>query len=165
MKKKIFIPQIITLIGPVLTLLSTFLPYYTITEEHEALLKYLEDYSYIRNTSLFKYFLNCYEYKYLYFGSIIMLIAIVIFLVLTILFAISKKPIPAIIFDALTIVLFIRQSSICKAMSRIGEYYNWGVGYYLFYILAIITLLGAVWMLIAKKALKRKNPNSKTNSI
>lgn len=155
MKNKTKIPFITTLVGALLTFATIFLPYVAVDSKYKEILEYTS--SDMMNVSLFKYFLTytSSEYKLLYSGFTTLIIAIAVFVFLTILFAIFKKPIPTIIFNVLAIGVFIRQSAVYEKMG-IGTYYNWSIGYYLFYVTAIITLVGAIWLLVAKKQVKKE---------
>lgn len=155
MKNKTKIPFITTLVGALLTFATIFLPYVAVDSKYKEILEYAS--SDMMNVSLFKYFLTytSSEYKLLYSGFTTLIIAIAVFVFLTILFAIFKKPIPTIIFNVLAIGVFIRQSAVYEKMG-IGTYYNWSIGYYFFYVTAIITLVGAIWLLVAKKQVKKE---------
>ncbi|WP_246165839.1 hypothetical protein [Bifidobacterium canis] len=66
-------------------------------------------------------------------------------------FAIARKAIPTTIFAIATLLVFISFNSSFVPSSP----YNYGFGYYLFYIAAIITVLGGIWMIVAKHQLKK----------
>ena len=81
----------------------------------------------------------------------VLVIAIATLAVLTLIFAIARKAIPTPIFAIATLLVFISFNSSFVPSSP----YNYGFGYDLFYIAAIITVLGGIWMIVAKHQLKK----------
>lgn len=155
MNKKIKIPFFITLVSSFLSLITMFLPYVTANDSYKEILKMST--SDMTNVSLFKYFLTytSSEYKLLYSGFTILIIAIAVFVFLTILFAILKKPIPTVIFDILSLGVFVRQGMVYKALG-VAASYKFSIGYYAFFVTTIITLVSAIWMFISKKQIKKE---------
>lgn len=175
-RNTLFFPALIALVGSIILVVAFFLPYSSATEEYK---------EYLRNNSDSMYFeeigmtngeavgISMLEFGRMYAKaaemgmseavSIICMVLIAIiglFSLLTLLFAILKKPIVLFIFNALNFGIFsmlnwdFRDRGIMPTSS-----YDWGISYYLYYIGALGALVGAVYLFIAKiKIKKQKKP-------
>lgn len=173
------IPCIIALIGTALMFLTIFLPYATATAEQAKMIKNRPDeiiYEELdmtaedmRNISMVEYAMIYGELSEQILGDAsygIMYVAIValigIFSLLSVLFAILKKPIPVIIFGLLALGAFSIQNFDYTDRGVIpSRSYEWGAAYYIFYIAFAIALIGSVWLLTLK--IKEKKQVQKTN--
>jgi hypothetical protein len=89
---------------------------------------------------------------------IIIVAAIGIFALIGLICAIFKKAIPTIVFTILSFLVFAFLSFDFYHRGEIpNENYNWGLGYYIFYVATILAIIGAVWMLIVKHKAKNEN--------
>lgn len=82
-----------------------------------------------------------------------LLIACAFFCLLTILFSLMDKAIPTMVFALLSAGPFSLLSVIMHQDWSIGVdagTYAWGVGYYLFFAAVVVTVGGAVWLLVEK---------------
>ena len=87
-------------------------------------------------------------------------------LVLTMLFAILKKPIAVMIFDLLTGGVFFFLNFLMKEDFISADKYAWGIGYYIILIAAIAIFAGAIWLLATKVSLKREAKRlAKANTV
>lgn len=166
--KKTFIPFIITIIMAVLMVVSMFLPYSTAVGDHRERLERAAEYSQdeielgMTAEDLMDISMLDYAKTYLSYGEQIMgstsfvyvaLFAIVaLFALMSLLFAILKKPIPGIVFGLLTLVFYYIHNWDYQDRGVIsGLNYDWGIGHYLLYVAIVLYLIAAVWMIIAKK--------------
>lgn len=173
---KLLIPFIITLIGAVLMFITIFLPYGTANEERAEKLKaYSDEIVYeeldmtakdMINVSMVEFakvyssiseeIWNNSSYGILY---IAMVTLIGVFSMLSILFAILKKPIIIVICSVLSLGVFCLQNFDYADRGVIpGNTYEWGVAYYVFYIAFALVLAGAICMLVSK-IIQRKEQN------
>ncbi len=165
-------PVLMTIIGAVLMLLMVFLPYASATEEYEERLLKYEDEMYVeeigmtnadaRNISLFEYgriyaeAANQGLYKEMSIACIVIISIFAGCALVTLLMSLIKKPIGIIIFDLLTMGAF---KIICFDFEDRGviptNSYDWGVVYYVTYIVGVIVLAGAVWLFVEKRKAKK----------
>lgn len=73
-----------------------------------------------------------------------------LFLLLMLLFVLIKKPIPIIVFDVLLAGVFMLHNWIYTKTRIIGYGYEFSIAYYLFFALIVLTLAGAIWMIVAR---------------
>lgn len=79
------------------------------------------------------------------------------FALLTMMFALLKKPIAVLIFDLLGFGAFnIEKWDFSDRGVIPSEDYGWGLGYYIFYIGFAVSFVSAIWMLITKIRIKRE---------
>lgn len=161
-------PFIITLMATLFMFLTIFLPYGTANKKQEATLKQYPDqvlYEELDITAKDMIHISMVEYTKIYshlseqfwgdtsYGVFyIVLVAFIgIFSLLSTLFTILKKPIAITIFSLLSFGVFCIHNSDYRQRGVIpSSSYDWGVGYYVFYIAFAIALVGAVWMLISQ---------------
>ena len=172
--KKLLIPFIIALVGAVLVMLCLFLPYASATDtfakeldaspnaiinedlgisaanmKNVSTVEFAEIYSEL-SVSLFGG-----NDGYFYIG---MTVTIGVFGLLCTLFTLLKKATPIIVFSFLNLLIVAFQNYDYYLRGVIGnEVYDWGIAVYLFYISVAISLIGAIWMLVAKIKLKKQN--------
>lgn len=179
MNKKLLIPFVLVLICSVVMITTLFMPYATASDEYSKVLNaYPDEVVYegfdmvaedMTNISMVEY-ANVYRtlseqiwgnssYGIFY----VILVALIGGLsLLTLLFAILKKPIAIMIFDILAFGVFSVQNWDYKDRGVIpSSSYDWGMAYYIFYIVAVLALIGAIWMLI----IKVKNKKSTYDNI
>ncbi len=165
--------SIITIICILSMIAALFLPYAAAIPEHAENLKLYPDtvvYEAIGMTSEDIINISMIDYARIYYnigntllGSSLygiiyagMAVLVGLFSLLTLLFAIAKKPIGIIIFDIFAFTVYYVQ---CWDYTERGvvpsDNYSWGMAYYIFYAAAIITALAAAWMLVEK--MKAKN--------
>ncbi len=166
---KQLIPFIIALVGAILMVFTVFLPYATATGDYAEYIKeYPEETVYEELDITAKDMLNVsmVEYANIYSklseeiwgtatnGTIYVVMVALIggFSLLAVLFAVLKKPIAIIIFCIFSFGVFCLQNWDYTDRGVIpSSSYGWGVGYYIFYVATIITVIGAVWLLLNKK--------------
>lgn len=167
-KKTVLFCVLLTLIGALLMVTCVFLPYATAIDDHAESIQKNPDrvvYEELDITAGDMMHVSMFEFANLYgklgqemFGSAaagVLYIALVALIggfgLLTVLFALCKKPIAVIIFDILVYGVFTLQNWDYTDRGVIpGSNYDWGMGYYLLYVGAAVTLAGAVWMLVIK---------------
>ncbi len=172
---KLFIPFIITLIGSILMITSVFLPYATAIDDHAESIKEHPDqivYEEIDMTAEDMFHISMAEYANVYsqlseqfWGSsangifyVVMVALIGGFALLSVIFSVLKKPIAILVFDILSFGVFCLQNWDYTDRGVIpSSSYDWGMGYYIFYIAAIVTVIGAIWLLISKIKSKKDN--------
>ena len=178
MNKKLNVPILIMLVGAVAIIISLFLPYVSATEEYAKILNNSLDTSFEQlnmtrqeaiNPSLYNianaYYQASESYThilYKYFVPI-SVATIGIFALLNVLFAILKKPIPAIVFDILSVGIFALLNWDFQGRGVFTKVYNFSTGYYLLYVASIVILIGAVWLLINKMKDKKNDKEINKN--
>lgn len=172
---KLLIPFIIALVGAVLMAVTVFLPYATAIDDHAESIKEHPDqivYEELDITAEDMFHISMVEYANVYnqlseqfWGSsangifyVVIVALIAGFALLAVLFSVLKKPIAIIIFTILSFGVFYLQNWDYTDRGVIpSSSYDWGAGYYLFYAATIITIVGAVWLLINKIKSKKYN--------
>ena len=163
MKRKMLCPFIITLIGAILMLVMLLLPYASANSEHKDYL--IEHSDEIGMTNSEAVNISLVEFVRIYSEAIneninketsIVCIAIIaifaVFALITIILTLLKKPIGIIISDLLALVIFSIIHFDFKDRGVIpNRSYDWGITNYLTYIVGGVIIIGAVWMLIAKR--------------
>ncbi len=163
--KKISIPVVLALAGALLMLLTIFLPYIAVTDKVEDTVEVYQelfdvdmdegDYKSISMTKI-PGLLNESEDGV---GTIYSVIVILVagFSALAALCAFFKKPILAIICGIISAVVFTVQNTIYTASEIVpSDYLKWGIAYYVFYIAAIVLLVGAIAIIVSKRAAKKQ---------
>lgn len=171
-----YTPFIIALCGAILLSAAFFLPYATSNSEYGEWLSNHADSMYAEaigmtnrdamGISPFE-FLRIYIYgasNYLGDMQTISIICVVVigliavFTLLCTLFAALRKPIPLIIFDILTFGAFLLMNFDFEDRGIVqNSNYSWGAAYYLYFIGVVVTLIGAVWLLVTKIKVKKAN--------
>lgn len=173
--------KILLLTGLLIMLLCFFLPYATASDNNR---EYLEEYSdsmFIDelemtnedavNISLFEYF-NIYKHALAINESeLIAVICIILicasfgFTLLSLLFAVLKKPVAVIIFNVLNLVAFYANAWDHTDRGTIdNSSYDFGIGYYFYYIAAAIVFAGTIWTLV-NKAKEKKQSITEKNEV
>ena len=172
-KNNLFIPFIVAVIGSALMILTIFLPYTSATKEFaERIDSYPEAVAYsntdikasdVKNVSMVQYasMYSSNSKEILHQSSVgiiyvVIVVGIGIFSLLSLIFALLKKPIPLIISDVLDFGVFTFLGWDFRDRGLIISAYNWGIGYYLFYIGIVMALVGAVLLIMAKKKGKKQ---------
>ena len=171
-----YAPFIIALCGAILLIAAFFLPYAASNGEYGEWLSDHADGIYAEEIGMTNRdaigispfeFLRIYIYGASnYWGDMqtISIICVVVigliagFTLLCTLFAALRKPIPLIVFDILTFGTFLLMNFDFEDRGIIqNTNYSWGVAYYLYFIGAVVILVGAVWLLVAKIKVKKSN--------
>lgn len=172
---KMTLPRVIAVISALACVILMFLPYISMTGEHWAEIRkgtydeVLSDSgikaSDMADLSLFKYAKFFFDMSgdgnsshtnagYIFSGAL--MFAIGGFAVLTFLFALGKKAVPTLIFDILMAVAFYlvnKDISLRGVMPDSDKV--WGIAHALYYPLAAIIAVSAIWLFIVKHRLKR----------
>ncbi len=162
------IPYILTIIGTFLMLICIFLPYGSAKKDFADAMREMPDHVEIEeldltskdmiNISMFKYTRIYYTLSEQVWGDkesgilyVVILSALGGFALIAAFCALSEKPIPIIIFSLLSFGVFCLQNYDYSDRGVLPSYlYNWGIGYYLFYVAFFVSIIGAIWFLIAK---------------
>lgn len=173
--KTLWIPFIIALIGAMIMVTTVFLPYATATDDHaEDIMENPDAIVYqgwdmkaedLVNISMVEYASMYSNLSQQLFGSTsvgtfyVVLVALIGgFSLLAALFAFLKKPIAVIVFDVLAFGVFCMHNWDYTDRGVIpSRSYDWGLGYYVFYVAAFAVLVGAIWLLVNK--IRNKNVN------
>ena len=167
-EKTLTISKMIALFGAVLMLVCIFLPYATAIDDHAQALKENPDkvvYAEMDITAGDMVNVSMVQYANLYsklseqiFGSSAAGILYVVFVglvggfaLIAALFALGKKPIAVTIFTLLSYGVFnIHSWDFTDRGVVPSTNYGWGIGYYLYFVAVAITVVGAIWLLVAK---------------
>lgn len=175
------LPRLLTWIGAAILIIAFFLPYASATGEYRVYLENYSDHIYVEELSMTNgeaIGLSMLEYAGIYAAaagieatkavSIICLVLIGLiglFSVLTMLFAILKKPIALFVFNGLTFGAF---RVLCWDFQDRGVLpsgrYDWGISYYLYAIGAAIVLAGIIYLLVTK-IMGRKQTDTQSSSV
>lgn len=163
--KKTFIPSIVALVGAVLMLVSLFLPFAVANEDMiERIEKYPDELVFedgdmtssdLKTISLVKFsylFSNLYKDSdngtfYLVFGIVALVVT-----ALCVLLSACKKPIGAVVFSLLSYGVFYLWNYDLSFDREIvpGRNFDYGIGYYIYYLAIAITISGCIWLLVTK---------------
>ncbi len=166
-EKNQLIPFILALLGSLLMIITLFLPFSTATDDFKAEINKNPDFiiyedidlkaSDVVNRSMVDYArvysalsnrLFATNEGTIYVGIVA---AIGIFALIGLISSAFRKATPTIIFTILSFLVFAFLSFDFYHRGEIpNESYNWGFGYYIFYVATIITLIGAIWLFIVK---------------
>ena len=95
--------------------------------------------------------------------SLVLIIAMGVFSILTLIFAIMKKSIRTIVFDCFSFLVFCLYVFDLKDRGVLpSDDYNYGIAYYLYIIFSIIIIISLIWYIINSK--KQKNSSQSVNS-
>ncbi|MFR0880366.1 MAG: hypothetical protein ACLSGN_02610 [Oscillospiraceae bacterium] len=95
--------------------------------------------------------------------SLVLIIAMGVFSILTLIFAIMKKAGKTIVFDCLNFLFFFLYTFDLKDRGVLpSDDYNYGIAYYLYIIFSIIIIISLIWYIINTK--KQKNSSQSVNS-
>lgn len=172
--KKLLIPFIIALLGAVLVIICLFLPYASATDVFAKELDNAQNSiinaelgisaSDMKNVSIIDFSYMYSELSYSLFGGgdgyfyIGMAVAIGLFGSLCAIFTLLKKATPIIVFSLFNLLVIAFQNYDYYLRKIIpNEIYDWGIAAYLFYVAVALSLIGAIWMLVAKIKLKKQN--------
>ena len=163
------ITMLVGCVGALMIILAQFLPYATATEKQEARLKLLPEavvYEEIGKTNEGLINISMVEYAQIYGGMseklfgdaasgflyVGMVALIGVFSLLTLLFTVKRKPIGAIVFSVLTLlVVFIQNWDYSDRRVIPSNSYDWGIAYYLCFVAVVLMIVGNVLMFIFKK--------------
>ena len=170
-KHVLCIPFLITLSAAILVATAFFLPMATANADYTAYLeKNAEEFNVeeIEMTNKNAVHVSMYEFAKMYWGvySVVaktfstVVTAVIgatgFFSLITLLFAVLKKPIPVIAFNTFTLGAYYLMTWDFKDRGVMpNSHYDWGIAYYLYYIGIAAVFAGAVWLLITKIKQKR----------
>lgn len=171
MKKsnKTLLPFIVMLVGSLLLVTTLFLPYTSAVGDYAESLEAMPDmvvYDEADMTAADMTDVSMFDYVRIY-GSmldtysagiinIVLVVIIGVFAVLDVLFSVLRKGVPVIVFSILgTIVFLIQNWDFTDRGVAPSVRYDWGIAYYVFFAAALITLAGAVFMVVCKVQAKK----------
>lgn len=180
-EQKFNIPFIALIAASFLLIISFFLPFASATGKHKDYLKekpqkmYAEEIN-MTNKEAVNLSLTEYAKMYGYVAtsmkghyqqqgmlSIILIIAMGVFSILTLIFAIMKKAGKTIVFDCFSFLFFFLYTFDLKDRGVLpSDDYNYGIAYYLYIIFSIIIIISLIWYIINSK--KQKNSSQSVNS-
>ena len=180
-KNKFRIPSLMVLIGSLMLVTALFVPFAAGTKEYKEKLNELPNEIYLEEIGMANKDLSdlsLFEYGKIYYaasknevlkgaGSIYLVLfgTFAVGIALTTLFSILKKPIAVMIFNIFSLVVFnfIRYDFTDRGVIPSMDY-NWGIAQYIYYVGAVIVILGAITLFIAKiKAKKERKALSQMN--
>ncbi len=165
---KLLVPSVIALIGAILMTISIFLPYATaINNRAEYIKEYPDEVisEKLNITADDMFHISMIEYANMYnrlseelWGDtvhgifyVVMVAMIGGFALFGVIFTFCKKPVVAVIFDLLSLgVFYLHNWDYIDRGVIPSSSYKWGMGYYIFYVAAVIAIAGAIWMIVAK---------------
>ena len=168
------IPFIVTLVAALIMVLCVFLPYASAKKDYAERLDEHPDVMIISDmemTAKDVKHLSMAEYANIYYtmrnelwrdpanGVFLAVLVGLIggFSLITVLFALGRKPVPAIIFTLLAYGVFALQNYDYTDRGVIpSSSYDWGLGYTLFPIAAIVVVIGAIWMIAKKSSFRQE---------
>lgn len=165
--RKFLFPFLAMLIGSLMLVVTLFVPFASATEDYKERLEEYSDSMYVEeldmtneeaiNISLFE-FARMYSVaaemgmsKGVSIACMIIIAAFGALALLTLLFSVLKKPIPAIIFNLLAFVVFRITKWDFEDRGVIpNSSYDWGMAQYICYIGIVVVMAGAVALLVVK---------------
>ena len=165
--RKLLFPFLAMLIGSLMLVVTLFLPFASATEDYKERLEEYSDSMYVEeldmtneeaiNISLFE-FARIYSVaaemgmsKGVSIACMVIIAAFGAFALLTLLFSVLKKPIPAIIFNLLAFAVFRITKWDFEDRGVIpNSNYDWGMAQYICYIGIVVVMVGAVALLVVK---------------
>lgn len=171
-KDPLFAPFLIALIGTIAITIAFFLPYSSATSSYRERLEMYPDSIYIEEIDMTAgdaTDISMLEYAriYLYtaesnsYGTsrtIVSIIRVVLIVViglsslLSLAFTLLKKAVPLLVFCTLTPLAFHLLTWDFQSSGIVpSEHYGWGMSYYLYYIFSIVSIAGAIYLLVVKK--------------
>ncbi len=171
-------PWVLTIVGTVMMIAVLLLPFTTATKEHkENLLKfpnlmYVEeldmtckdvvDMSLVDYVRVYDVAANQGYQEDVALASIVIIVIYGVLSLLAVVLAVLKKPMGVIILDALAMMAFwiIRFDFEGRGVVPSGSY-NWGVSSWLAYVIGVVVVAGAVWLLVVKIKIKKANKQEK----
>lgn len=165
--RNLTIPNIIAIAGNALMLLCIFLPYASAPQDSPYRQFADETIDGVRagelaDPSLFKFVTLYNKLKNDVAGGsevatiiMVMVIAIAVAALVALIFACIAKGIPALVFSIIGFILFLVLNWDFSDRGVISsDNYGWGFGYYLFFVAAIVAVVGAIWLIAAKRQAK-----------
>lgn len=167
-KNGLLIPFIVVLVSSVMLFSSIFLPYISATEEYSEAINSMGDVQLYEDSDITfddMEKISMVEYVGMFKAlgkgisvdeaqqivSTVLVVLIGGFSLLTVLFALLKKPIPLTIFSVLAFIVFcINNFDFSDRGVAPNDKYSWGIAYYIFYIAFVVAIAGAIWLMVAK---------------
>ncbi len=166
--KRILYPFLISLVGSIMMVVIMWLPYATANEEYEKYLMENEDRIYAEeigmtngdavNISLFE-FIKIYgeasgqgSYGVVATTCVVIISMYGAMALLTVVMSALRKPVGIIVFDVLTLIMLkiVNFDFEDRGIIPSGRY-DWGIASYITYIIGVVVVAGAVWLIIEKK--------------
>ena len=161
LKNNLFIPFIIALIGTLLMVATVFLPYATAIDDHAENIKDNPDavvYEELDMTAQDMMHISMVEYANVYSNLADQLFGDSSYGVFFVVLVALIGGIAIIIFNILSFGVFSLQNWDYTDRGVIpSSSYDWGAGYYIFYVAAFVTLAGAIWLLVNKILAKKES--------
>lgn len=165
--RNLTIPKIIAIVGNALMLLCIFLPYASATKD-SPYRQYADEIidgvraGELADPSLFKFVTLYNKLKDNVAGGsevatiiMVLVIAVAVAAILALIFACVSKGIPSLVFSVIGFMLFLVLNWDFSERGVISsDNYGWGFGHYLFFLAAIVAVIGAIWMIAAKRRAK-----------
>jgi len=168
------LPFLAVLIGSIMLVITLLLPFASANNEREEWLKEHPDSMYVEEIGMtnkesvnismlefgriYKAASEMEEFKLVGIICLVLISAFALFVALTALFAILKKPIAIMIFDALSFAVFCMLKWDFKDRGVIpSSSYDWGIAQYFCYLGVIVAFAGAVMLLTVKIKQKKRN--------
>lgn len=151
-------------VAAILLVVAFFLPYASATEEYRAALGTLSQNPFgLENGDLAD--VSLFEYARIYLNAapeafaavyVPLTVAPAVLGVLTLLFAALRKPIPAIVFSALTVAVTLLLNWDFEDRGVIpSSTYDWGVARWVYLVAGVAVIACAVWQLVLRRRTKR----------
>lgn len=171
-KKALKLPCLVTVLASLIVIASFFLPLASANEKYR---NYLEGYAQELNvpevemTNQDVAHISMYDFARTYwvvFSTVDQTLATVvtsiigatgILSLITLLFVMCRKPIAVVLFNLLTLAsyyILVWDFKVRGVMPN--SQYDWGIGYYLYYIGLVLVFAGAIWMWKKKRQLKQQ---------
>lgn len=180
---KIFLyPFLAMLIGSIMLVATLFMPFASATEDYKEYLEEYPDSMYAEEldmTNKEAINISLFEFAKVYFvtaemgmsksvsiACVVIIAAFGAFALLTLLFSVLKKPIPAIIFNFLTFAVFrITKWDFGDRGVIPSINYDWGMAEYFCYIGVVVLTVGAVALLVVKIKDKKQRKALKVKAL
>lgn len=166
MEKKNNIPMVILFVGIALMIISFFIPYLSATEEYAKIMKASPDtLFYADTTNREAVNISLFDVVRMYYSGANMLYMLFVFIpvvmmgifsLLNAFFSFFKKPVAIIVFNTLSLGIFVLFNWDFQERGLFAEIYNFSIAYYLVYIAGAVIFAGSVWMLIDNIRDKRR---------
>ena len=158
------IAVVTTIVAALLLVAAFFLPYASATEDYRAALGQLSQNPFgLENGDLAD--VSLFEYARIYLNAapeafaavyVPLTVAPAVLGVLTLLFAALRKPIPAIVFSALTVAVTLLLNWDFEDRGVIpSSTYDWGIAKWVYLVAGVAVIACAVWQLVLRRKAKR----------
>lgn len=171
--KRWIIPFLIVLLGSIVMLSTLLMPYASAKGEYrDTLIKYSDeiyddeidmtngeaiDMSLVELAKVYKSMTKEDMYKAQGIFTVVLIVAFGVLALLTVIFAAIRKPIGVLITDVLSLgVSWLNRTDFSDRGVLPSNTYDWGIASTLVYIIGVVIIAGAIW-LIVEKNIQKKN--------